>query len=135
MEILIKNCITPDRLEKCLAEPAWSRRVADVVHRPKIITSEAQSMKCAYCQKEVSYIPSSETPFCKFCGAKIYQDENNYDICFQIISLLDFKPIGLARYILREADTLLQDCHLVNTQNSRFKAKKEEFLKFASSSD
>ena len=56
------------------------------------------------------------------------------NISFEIISVLDGIPIGQAHYILRNTKALLNDCHIVDIDNPRFKVKFEELEGHGSSS-
>ncbi len=32
---------------------------------------------CSECKKQLTYTPNAEAPFCEFCGAKVFQSEDN----------------------------------------------------------
>ena len=58
---------------------------------------------------------------------KYLNDKQTNEIAFKIIALLDGIPIGHARFILKEEDTLLLDTHVVDLKNPQFKIKAKHF--------
>ena len=53
----------------------------------------------------------------------------------KIATLLNGVSMGQARYILNEARHIIYDCHAIDTDNPRFKAKLEEFAESGVSFD
>lgn len=54
-------------------------------------------------------------------------EEQENDLCFKIIRLLNGIPISQARNILRETHSIMLDTHLVDVGNPQYKIKAEEF--------